>query len=71
MSTVKNGQYLVLVGNQVIQFLGNDHEDATEYMMNYYRNNSRKRPDAYLVQVQAILDYAPPTIKTLAHEVMT
>jgi hypothetical protein len=70
MSTIKNGQYLVLVGNQVVQFLGNDHEDALEYMMSYYRNNSAKRPDAYLVQVQAKLDYPVPTIKTMAHEVM-
>jgi len=71
MSKVKNGQYLVLVGGQVVQYLGYTHEDAVEYMMTYYKQNVYKRPDAYLVQVQAMLDYAPPTIKTIAHEVMT
>ena len=70
MSTVKNGQYLVLVDNQVIQFLGCGHEGALEYLMTYYKLNSKKRPDAYLVQVVASLEYPPPEIKTLAHEKM-
>lgn len=70
MSQVKNGQYLVLVGGQVSQYLGNNHEEAIEYLMKYYTQNMSKKPEAYLVQVQAILDYPPPTIKTIAHERM-
>jgi len=70
MSAVKNGQYLVLVNGHVVQYLNADHEDALQYMMTYYRQNRGKRPDAYLVQVQAILDYPEPNITTIAHEVM-
>lgn len=71
MSIINNGQYLVLVGGQVIQYLGNNHTEALEYMMTHYRRNMSKKPEAYLVQVQAVLEYPAPIIKTLAHEVMT
>ena len=70
MSVVKNGQYLVLVKGQVVQYLGHDPKEATAYMMKYYRQNQNTRPDAYLVQVQAMLEYPPPNVTTIAHEVM-
>ena len=70
MSKVKNGQYLVLVKGQVVQYLGYNHEDAAEYMLTYYRQNQNTRPDAYLVQVQAMLEYPAPNITTIAHEKM-
>lgn len=71
MSKVKNGQYLVLVNGNVIQYLNSDHQDALQYMMTYYRQNRSKRPDAYLVQVQAMLEYPEPNITTIAHERMS
>jgi hypothetical protein len=71
MSKLKNGQYVVMNDERIVQYLGNDPEDALEYMMKYYRDNSSKRPYVYLLQVQAMLDYAIPTIKTMAHERMT
>jgi len=70
MSKPKNGEYLVINDGKVVQYLSKSPDEALEYLMTYYRNNSRIRPDAYLVQVQAMLDYPVPTIKTLAHEVM-
>ena len=72
MDKLKNGQYIIINGEgRIVQYLGNDHEDALEYMMTYYRNNSNVRPYVYLLQVHAMLDYPVPTIKTMAHEVMT
>lgn len=70
MSTVKNGQYLVLFNGQVVQYLNTDHEDALQCLMTFYRQNRGNRPDACLVQVQAMLDYPEPNITTIAHEVM-
>lgn len=67
---VKNGQYLVMVSGQVVQYLSANHEDAVECMMSYYKGNRAKKPDVYLVQVQAMLEYPEPTITTIAHEVM-
>lgn len=71
MSKVKNGQYLVMVDGNVVQYLNTNHEDALEWMMQHYRHNQERKPAAYLVQVQAMLDYPAPTIKTIAHERMT
>ena len=68
---VNNGQYLVMVGGQVVQYLNANHEDAVECLMSYYKGNKSKKPDAYLVQVQAMLEYPSPLIKTMAHERMT
>ena len=71
MSKLKNGQYLVMNGEKrIVQYLGNNHEDALNYMMRYYNDNRNVRPDVYLVQVQAMLEYAVPTITTTAHERM-
>jgi hypothetical protein len=71
MDKLKNGQYIAMNGEgRIVQYLSN-HEKATEYMMEYYRNNSAVRPDLYLLQVQAKLEYTPPTVVTMAHEVMT
>lgn len=71
MSNPKNGDYLIMTNGQVVQYLGKDHDEAIEWLNKYYRQNMSKRPDAYLVQVQAQLEYAPPNITTIAHEVMT
>ena len=68
---VNNGQYILMVGDRVVQYLGKDPEEATKYLMTYYSQNKSKRPDAYLVQVHATLEYPSPLIKTMAHEVMT
>lgn len=71
MDKLKNGEYIAMNGEgRVVQYLTN-HEEAVNYMMSYYKNNSNVRPDLYLLQVQAKLEYAPPTVKTMAHEVMT
>ena len=68
MDKLKNGQYIAMNGEgRVVQYLSN-HEEAVNYMMSYYNHNKDSRPDLYLLQVQAKLEYAPPTIKTLAHE---
>lgn len=72
MSKLKNGQYLVMNGEKrIVQCLGNNHEDALNYMMRYYNDNRNVRPDVYLVQVQAMLEYPEPTITTIAHERMS
>jgi hypothetical protein len=67
----KNGQYLIVSdAGQVLKWLNSDHADALEFLMGYYRDNAYKRPNAFLVQVQAMLDYPEPQIRTLAHERM-
>ena len=65
----KNGEYLIVCEDKVITRLGNDPE-PTEWLYKYYLNNKKIKPDAYLVQVVASLEYPPPEIKTLAHERM-
>ena len=69
MSKIFNGQYLLLSGNQVSQYLGKDSNDAIKYMNTYIRNNKHSEP--YLVQVVARAELPPPIITTLAHEVLT
>lgn len=71
MSTIKNGQYLVVNDGKVVQYLSTDAMDALDYLNRYYRDNSELKPEAYLVQVQAVLEYPPPEIITMAHERMT
>jgi hypothetical protein len=71
MSTIRNGQYLVINDGKVVQYLSNDHKEALDYLTRYYRDNRKLKPEAYLVQVQAVLEYPPPEIITMAHERMT
>jgi len=71
MDKLKNGQYIAMNGEgRVVQYMTNIGE-AVNYMMSYYNHNKDSRPDLYLLQVQAKLEYEPPTVKTMAHEVMT
>jgi len=70
MSKPKNGDYLVICDGKVVQYLSKSSDEAILYLNTYYKTNKAAKPEAYLVQVQAMLDYAPPTIKTLAHEVI-
>lgn len=67
---VNNGQYIVMLDDKVIHRLGTDHEEALKWLYDYYRHNKRLKPEAYLVQVQAMLEYPEPTITTIAHERM-
>ena len=72
MSKVKNGQYLIVNREgKVIMYLSNSHEAALADLNTFYKQNKDLRPAAYLVQVQAMLEYPEPTITTIAHEVMT
>jgi hypothetical protein len=68
---MKNGDYLIVCEDKVIVQLGSDSDKAVESLYRYYLNNSRVKPDAYLVQVVASLEYSPPEVRTLAHERMT
>ena len=67
---VKNGQYIVMLDDKVIHYLGTDHAEALKWLTDYYRHNKRLKPEAYLVQVQAMLEYPEPTVTTIAHERM-
>jgi hypothetical protein len=66
-----NGDYLLVCEDKVIARLDKDADDAIQRLYRYYLNNAKLKPDVYLVQVVASLEYPPPEIKTLAHERMT
>jgi hypothetical protein len=70
MSNPKNGDYLIVSDGKIVMYLNHDHADAIDRLNKYYSSNKSIKPEAYLVQVQAMLHYPPPTIKTLAHEVI-
>ena len=70
MSNPKNGDYMVISDDKVVVCLGKDVNEAILWLQTYCRQSSGTRPEVYLVQVQARLEYPPPEIKTLAHEVM-
>ena len=65
-----NGEYLLVCEDKVIARLDKDADDAIQRLYRYYLNNAKLKPDVYLVQVVASLEYPPPEIKTLAHERM-
>jgi len=65
-----NGDYLLVCEDKVIAHLDKDADDAIQRLYRYYLNNANRKPDVYLVQVVASLEYPPPEIKTLAHERM-
>jgi hypothetical protein len=68
---MKNGDYLIVCEDKVLARVGDDSDTAVQSLYRYYLNNSKAKPDAYLVQVVASLEYPPPEIRTLAHERMT
>ena len=65
-----NGEYLLICEDKVVARLGKDAEEAIQSLYKYYLNNSKRKPDAYLAQMVATLEYPPPEIRTLAHERM-
>jgi hypothetical protein len=68
MSTPRIGEYLVVCEGKVLHYLGTNSEEAVQYLQDFAKRNSNLRPDAYLVQVQAVLEYPPPLVRTAAHE---
>ena len=65
-----NGEYLLVCEDKIVMRLGKDAEGAIQSLYKYYLNNSKRKPEAYLVQMVARLEYPPPEIRTLAHERM-
>ena len=68
---MKNGEYVLVCEDKVLARVGNEAEDAIQRLYRYYLNNAKLKPDVYLLQVVASLEYPPPEIRTLAHERMT
>jgi len=66
-----NGEYLLICEDKVLARVGTDAEDAIQRLYRYYLNNAKLKPDVYLAQMVATLEYPPPEIRTLAHERMT